>query len=72
MAYKVIGTCGACERTVYGPMRAKYLGRTKTCKNCRGGVTRSTVDEAQASEDRYFRLMSADYQMEVQGYVSTP
>jgi hypothetical protein len=70
MAYKIIGVCGSCQRTVFGPMRARTLGHIKSCKHCRG--TRSApVDEAQASEDKYFERMSAEYQMEVQGYVSS-
>jgi hypothetical protein len=67
--YKVIGVCGSCERTVYGPMRARVLGTTKQCKNCRGGALEDAADR---SEREYFRKMSAEYQLEVQGFVSTP
>ena len=67
MAYKVIGTCGNCDRTVYGPMRARYLGKTKQCKNCRGGGR----DEAAESERRYFEKFDGGWQYDVQGYVSS-
>lgn len=63
--YKVIGTC-QCGRTVYGPMQAKYRGTCKTCKHCRYD------DPADRSEREYFRKMSAEYQLETQGFVSSP
>jgi len=66
--YKKIGTC-ACGREVFGPMRAKYLGRTKTCKHCRGGAREDAADR---SEREYFRKFSAEYQLETQGFVSSP
>jgi hypothetical protein len=64
--YKSIGVCQQCDQTVFAPMRARYLGTVKQCKRCKN------YDPAEESERNYFRKLSADYQMEVQGFVSTP
>jgi hypothetical protein len=66
---KRMGTCCQCGRDIWGPPFARYIGVSKTpCKKYCGGVTRDATEE---SERRYFEKFSAEYQMEVQGYVSS-
>lgn len=69
MAAKRIGVCGNCGRDVWGPPYAKFRGTTKQCKHCRN---RAVEDDADRSERRYFEKFSAEYQMETQGFVSSP
>lgn len=66
LRYKRIGVCGNCGETVYAPLAARYLGTTKSCKACRN------ADPAAESEKAYFRKFSAEYQLETQGFVSSP
>jgi hypothetical protein len=49
---------------------AKYRGVLKRpCKKCRNQPAEDPID---AAERRYFEKFSAEYQMEVQGFVSSP
>lgn len=69
MAAKLIGRCQNCGNRVWGPPQAKFRGDTiKKCKKCRNGYYDAEVE----AERRYFEKFSAEYQMEVQGFVSTP
>lgn len=71
MPAKYIGDCGQCGRRVWGPPQAKFRGTTKSCKYCRVDSPHYIDEEAEA-ERRYFEKFDAGYQMDVQGFVSSP
>lgn len=73
------GKCRRCRQPIEAGTRIRYGGRGMTyhfAAQC-GGATgrdpgvRERDAEAEA-EARYFEKFSADYQMETQGYVSSP
>lgn len=68
---KHVGVCGQCGRDVWGPPYARILGTVKACKYCRQSSA-SYIDPEAEAERRYFEKFDAGYQMDVQGFVSSP
>jgi hypothetical protein len=67
------GTCRRCGGSIAVGQRMRYGGRGRTyhlVADCGGAAAeRDPADEA---ERRYFRNFDPEYQMEVQGFVSSP
>ena len=66
------GRCRRCRQPIEVGTRIRYGGRGLTyhfAAECGGATARDPEAEA---EKRYFEKFSADYQMETQGFVSSP
>ena len=74
---KYPGTCRRCHQPISVGQKIRYGGRGLTyhmAAYCGGatGSAHGASDPADEAERRYFRNFDADYQREVQGFVSSP